>query len=136
MGRFKYVTVTWAVTQLVHPLCFSLFEGVGPDAWPAILFFGFLFSLPGYLLCVISLNLINMISTSETLKFCIWIVVLVCCITFGTYLGCGFLFDFDVSKEIIPLAAPATISAVIVVLVRHQSFFLVMQPTGEELPDK
>jgi hypothetical protein len=135
---FKHVTNTWLVAQLIHPFMFYGFIVIIGWDWidfsyvPLLLFFGFFFSLGGYMFCALLFQLICLIRLSIGQKFFLWIITMMISIMAGAYLTCLLLFNSKTFFEIILLIVPGLLAAVIAASIWFKQFFSVVDFLSED----
>jgi hypothetical protein len=128
MESFKHVSNTWLVAQMINPLVFYGFTSIVWQDWadiyfiPLLLFFSFLFSLGGYVFCILSFNLLWRLKFSDYKLFLVWIVTMSICIVMGIYFTCLILLDFRTFFEIRLLVIPGIVSAIMAACIRFKYF--------------
>ena len=128
MESFKHVSNTWLVAQMINPLIFCAFALiVWPDLLdvyyiPLFLVFSFLFSLAGYVLCILSFNFLYRLKLSASKLFFVWIGVMSVCVVLGIYLACIVILDSRTFFELKWLFAPGILSAIVAACLRFNQF--------------
>jgi hypothetical protein len=128
MRKLSYLFATWLMAQLLFPVCFYTYMGIKDEPWdagdlPSVLLFGFLFSLPALLLCLLFLPLLGRLKGPDWLRVALWLLLLAVSIESGLYFlvlklgGPGGFF------HVYELGFPAILAAWISVLVRLPSLY-------------
>ncbi len=115
MSRFAAVTLTWILSQLLHPLAWIwVWKEAWFDAWLGIMAISFIFSLPSYLLCLLAYPLIENWKAGAVARTIGWLVLSQVCIVAGSFLS--FLF-IGYGIFFLELTYPAHLAAAIAVVV-------------------
>ena len=128
MESFKHVSNTWLVAQMINPLVFYSFSLIVWPDWPDIyyiplyLVFSFLFSLAGYVLCILSFHFLYRLKFKVYKLFFVWIVVMSICLVLGLYFTCLIFFDSRTFFELRWLFAPGILSAIVAACLRFKQF--------------
>jgi hypothetical protein len=128
MKNFLYVSTTWLVSNILHPFvfigsCHLIYGSTPSDLFFPVLIFGFLFSIPAYILCLIAFKMVRLAECSIVLKLWSWLVSLALCISGGAVfinlVFGGFTQNID---DLLLLTAPAILSAWLATLFRYKQF--------------
>jgi hypothetical protein len=127
MKTFKHVSYTWLLAQLFHPLIWmmaGLITGgqVEEDILILLVVFGFVFSLPGYLLCIVFFKEVAKMNYIRFVKLLVWCLVTVACIATGFLFICVSFFETRLFMGEFRLVIPGSIAAVLAILCRYQQF--------------
>jgi hypothetical protein len=124
MKTFKHITYTWLLAQVFHPFIFMItvsdFRGDFEALW-LLLLFGFLFSVPGYVFCLLLFYVVIKIKTTIPIRFIIWILTAVLCVIAGVF----FIVFVDSKSfffEAFAIVIPGCIAAVLSILCRYGYF--------------
>jgi hypothetical protein len=127
MNNFKHVSNTWLLAQLFHPLVFMTGWMLAGEEADVVMFFvlfivGFIFSLPGYLLCLAFFGSILQMPYDPSVRLFLWCLVSVACVITGFLLICLVFLDVQAFFEVFVFVIPGCIATVIAVLLRHKQF--------------
>ena len=127
MKTIKHVTYTWLISQVFHPLIFMIgvvITGSEPNSIALLvsIVFGFICSLPAYLLCLAFFQPVIQSGQPYVTRLVVWCFVVVVCIIAGFLLICVILFDMELFIQEFYLAIPGCIAAVLAILCRYAQF--------------
>ncbi len=129
MKTFKHVSYTWLLAQLFHPFIWmmaGLITGghVEEDILILLVVFGIIFSLPGYLLCIVFFKEVAKMNYIRFVKLLVWCLVTVACIVTGFLFLCVSLFETRLFMGEFRIVIPGSIAAVLAILCRYRQFIL------------
>lgn len=127
MKTFKHVSYTWLLAQFFHPLIWMMAglitEGqMEEDILILFIVFGFVFSLPGYLLCIVFFKEVAKMNYIRFVKLLVWCLVTVACIVAGFLFICVSFFETRLFMGEFRLVIPGSIAAVLAILCRYRQF--------------
>lgn len=128
MKSVKHVTNTWLVALHLFPLLFlfyDVFSSGGTEVYLLLplAFFGMLFSLPAFLLCLLFITLVLHAPLTATAKLWVWVLAVSIAIIMGAVLMSLLFFDSGIVQELMPFIACALLAALLSILLRLRSFF-------------
>jgi len=128
MKTFSHVSNTWLLAQIFHPLMFvitAIITGeesdIGSFAIIALIF-GFIFSLPAYLLCMVFFQPVMQMDHHHLVRLFAWILVVILCIVIGFLFVCITIFDVELFIQEFSLAVPGCLAALLAILCRYRQF--------------
>lgn len=128
MEGFKHVSNTWLVAQIINPFIIWISimsfgcELIDVSFALLVLVFGFLFSVPGYLLCILLFKLISGLNFSIRLKFFIWLLAMTACIIAGVFIICIVFFNAISFRDFEPFVGFGIASAILAACIRFKQF--------------
>ncbi len=143
MNTIRHVTNTWLLAQLLYPLIYIFYfsilkNGDYLDMMVVFIIADFLFSLPAYVLCLISFDFVSRMRIGITAKFYLWIVLAILCVYVGVSILIVLLFDLSWLTDVQFVIIPGYIAAAVSVLIRRSNFRRLMksleEPHVSELP--
>lgn len=84
--------------------------------------FGFIFSLPAYLLCIVFFEPVAKMNELCLVKLLVWCLVTVACIATGFLFICVILWGTRFFIEELWLVVPGSIAAILAILCRYRQF--------------
>ena len=128
MKSIKHVTNTWLLALHLFPILFliyDVFSSGGTDIYLLLplAFFGMLFSLPSFLLCLLFITPVLRAPLPAHAKLWVWVLAVSIAIIMGAVLISLLFFGLGIIQDLMPFIACAVIAALFSVLLRLRSFF-------------